>query len=223
MAEPLHSRLVMKKQIAVMFLASVLAACVGDTPSTEGGGGGGDGTGGGAGDGTGGGGGSGGGGGNGSGDGGGGGGGGSITATNFLAQMAQKFCDEAFTCKASFPTDAGVTFDDAFGASVQACVADSATYDMPAQVEAQITAGKIKYNGADAAACVAGITFPACTEFWANGPMFPAACATAMVGTVADGGACVVAYECSSPTSYCDETTKKCTADTGMARYVPQI
>lgn len=210
----------MKKQLAVMFLASVLAACAGDTPSTGGGGGGGDGTGGGAGDGTGGGGGGGGGGGSG---GGGGGGGSSISATDFLAQMAQKYCGEAFMCKASFPTDAGVTFDQAFGASAQACVADSAMYDMPAQVEAQITAGKIKYNGSDAAACVAGVTFPACTEFWQNGPTFPAACATAMVGTVADGGACITSYECSAATSYCDATTKKCTADAGNARYVPQI
>jgi hypothetical protein len=137
--------------------------------------------------------------------------------------MAQKYCDEAFMCKASFPADAGVTFDEAFGASAQACVADSATYDMPAQVEAKITAGTIKFNGADAAACVNGLTFPACDAFWQEGPMFPAACATAMVGTVADGGACVVDYECASFTSYCDETTQKCTADTGMARFVPQI
>jgi hypothetical protein len=206
MAESLHSRLVMKKQLAVMFLASVFAAActAGDAPST--GGGNGDGTGGGGG-----------------GNGSGGGGGSSISATNFLAQMAQKFCDEAFMCKASFPTDAGTTFDQAFGASAQACVADAAMYDMPAQVEAQIVAGKIKFNGADAAACVAGITFPACADFWANGPMFPAACANAMLGTIADGGACVVDYECSSNTSYCDATTKKCTADAGNARYIPQL
>jgi hypothetical protein len=137
--------------------------------------------------------------------------------------MAQKYCDEAFMCKASFPADAGVTFDEAFGASAQACVADAANYDMPAQVEAQITAGTIRFNGADAAACVAGIAFGTCQAFWDQGPTFPAACDTALVGTVADGGACIVDYECSSFTSYCDETTKKCTADTGMARYVPQI
>jgi hypothetical protein len=192
----------MTKRIATMFLASVLAACgVGAPPSSTGGGNG-DGTGGG----------------NGSGGGGGGGGGASITATNFLAQMAQKFCDQAFTCKATFPTDAGVTFADAFGASAQECVSDAAAADMPAQVEAAITAGRIKYNGVDAAACVSGITFPACAQFWDAGPTYPAQCANALVGTIADGGACVVGWECSSEASWCDATTKKCAPDTQQAR-----
>ena len=105
----------------------------------------------------------------------------------------------------------------AFGASESACVSDSAMYDMPAQVEAKIVAGTIHFNAADAATCLAGITFPACAMYWANGPNAPAACATALVGTIADGGACVVDYECSNGMSYCDETTKKCTVDT-MAR-----
>jgi hypothetical protein len=198
----------MTKRIATMFLASVLAACGVGAPPSPTGGGNGDGTGGGAGDGTGG----------GNGSGGGGGGGNGITATSFLAQMAQKFCDQAFMCQATFPADAGVTFADAFGASSQECVSDSAAADMPAQVEAQIAAGKIKYNGADAAACVSGLTFPACAMFWDQGPNYPAQCANALVGTVADGGACVVGWECSSATSWCDATTKKCAPDMQQAR-----
>jgi hypothetical protein len=205
----------MTKRFAAVLFVSVVAACVG-APPPDGGGGGGNGAGGGNGDGTGGGNGSGGGSGSGTGS-------TSITATQFLATFAQKFCDEAFTCKASFPTDAGVTFADAFGASASACVSDSAAYDMPAIVEQQITAGKIKFNGTDAATCVNGLTFPACATFWTDGPNTPTACNTAMVGTVADGTACLVDYECSGANSYCDPTGKKCTPDTTGARTTPKF
>lgn len=194
----------MTMHLRTILLLSLLGACVGAPPDSTGGGGGGNGSGNG----------SGGGGGGGSGEGSGGGGGGGMTATQFLAQMNDKYCTQAFACQASFPTDAGVTFTDAFGANVQACVAIGEQYDMPSAVEAAITAGTIHFNAADASACLGGITYPACAQFWDNGPNAPAACNTALVGTVADGGACATDYECSSATSYCDETSKKCTADT---------
>ena len=140
-----------------------------------------------------------------------GGGGGSMTATQYLTAMEMKYCDEAFSCQASFPTTTGVTFADEFGASASQCYSDGAAYDMPAQVEAEITAGKIHFDGAAAAACVAGISFGTCTDFWAGtGGTFPTACSTAMVGTVADGGACVVDYDCSSAQSVCDPTAHTC-------------
>lgn len=145
--------------------------------------------------------------------GGGGGGGGSMTATQYLTQMEMKFCDEAFTCKASFPTTQGVTFDQEFGTSASQCYSDGAAQDMPAQVEAEITAGKIHYDAAAAQACVTGLMFGACTDFWnGTGGTFPAECSTALVGTVADGGACVVDYDCSSAASVCDPTNHTCGA-----------
>ena len=140
----------------------------------------------------------------------GGGGGSSMTATQFLTQMEMKYCDEAFTCQASFPTDAGVTFADAFGASASVCYSDGAAYDMPASVETEITAGKIHYDAAAAASCVAGITYASCSDFWTNGGNYPASCDTALVGTVANGGACVVDYDCSSADSVCDPTAHTC-------------
>jgi hypothetical protein len=137
--------------------------------------------------------------------------GGSMTATQYLTAMEMKYCDEAFACQASFPTDQGVTFADAFGASASECYSDGAAYDMPAQVEAEITAGKIHYDGAAAAACVAGLSFGTCTDFWAGtGGTYPTECDTALVGTVADGGACVVDYDCSSAQSVCDPTAHTC-------------
>jgi hypothetical protein len=138
------------------------------------------------------------------------GGGGSMTATQFLTQMEMKYCDEAFTCQASFPASQGVTFADEFGASASVCYSDGAAYDMPAQVESEITAGKIHYDAAAAASCVSGVTFGACTDFWMNGGTYPAACDTALVGTIADGGACVVDYDCSSADSVCDPTAHTC-------------
>src|SRR5690242_15516089 len=98
--------------IATVFVAAC-AANVGDDFDDDGTS---DGTGTGNGSGTGGGSGSG----NGSGNGNGNGGGTqNMTATRFLEQINMKFCDEAFTCKGSFPTDEGGTFDEAFGASQQ--------------------------------------------------------------------------------------------------------
>jgi hypothetical protein len=65
--------------------------------------------------------------------------------------------------------------------------------------------------------------FPACTTFWQSGPTAPAACQTAIVGTIADGAACLVDYECSGTSSYCDATSKKCTPDTTTgARTTPR-
>jgi hypothetical protein len=139
-----------------------------------------------------------------------GGGGTGMTATQFLTQMEMKYCDEAFACQASFPTDQGVTFADAFGSSASQCYSDYAAYDMPAQVEAEITAGKIHFDASAGAACVAGIQFGACSDFWQNGGTYPAACDTALVGTVADGGACVVDYDCATGESVCDPTAHTC-------------
>ena len=86
----------------------------------------------------------------------------------------------------------------------------------------QIVAGKITFNPADAASCIAGITFGTCTEFWQTGGNFPQACATALVGTVADGGACVTHIDCTNPSSYCEGA--KCTPDATGARIVtPEI
>lgn len=192
-----------------IILVSVLAACGvgGEAPS------GGDGTVGGNGDGTG--------GGNGDGSGTGGGTGGTMSATRFLEEISKKFCDQGFTCKASFPTDQGGTFEEAFGASASACYADAAAANMPAQVEAQITAGKIEYKASDASACISGIAFGTCQEFWTTGPNMPAACDTVFVGKVADGQTCVTHIECTNIESYCDDTTNKCTPDQSGARTVP--
>jgi hypothetical protein len=189
----------------IIFASLVAAAgCVGEAPDPLGGGndnGGGGGGGGGSGD-----------------DSGGGGDPSSMTATKFLDELGKKFCDQAFSCRSSFPTDEGITFQEAFGATQQQCYADSLEWNEPQKVEQQIAAGKIKWNAADAAGCLAGITFGSCTQFWDQGPSMPASCDTALVGTVADGGACVTHLECVNALSYCDGSTRKCTPEPTGAR-----
>src|SRR5690242_8229335 len=85
---------------------------------------------------------------------------------------------------------------------------------MPAQVKTEISAGKILYDGDAAAQCLAGITFGTCADFWQNGGSEPAACDTTLQGTIADGGSCVVDYDCQNVQSICDPSTQTCGPDT---------
>ncbi len=124
-------------------------------------------------------------------------------------------------CMASFPTTNGVTFQDAFGATAQDCYAMSAMYNDPTKVQSEIDAGKIHYDGSAAATCVAGVTFPDCATYWQNGGNYPSACDTAMVGTVADGGACVVDFDCSNVQSICDQN--KCGPEPSQRLQAPQL
>jgi len=187
----------MTRMTSILFVSiTALAGCMTEVGGESGDPGGdvkGDGTGGGNGDGTGG--------------GGGGGGGGGISAAEFLTAIAKKECDDAFTCKASFPTDAGITFEEAFGASAQVCYGQAAEYYDAAAVQAGITAGKIAFDGNAAKACVDGMGAPTCATYWDEGPNAPAACATALVGKVATGGACAIDFECAGD-NWCDETNK---------------
>ncbi len=135
--------------------------------------------------------------------------GGSMTSAEFLTAIGHKDCDDAFTCKANFPTDAGVTFTEAFGANQTACYADAAQYYNATAVQAAITAGKIAFDGTAAKTCVDGFKAPTCSTYWTQGPDYVTACDTAMVGKVATGATCAVDFECAGE-NWCDDATKKC-------------
>lgn len=133
-----------------------------------------------------------------------------VTATELLDRIGTVECDQAFACKATFPTDQGATFEEAFGATAQACYADAAQFYDAAGVEASIAAGKIKFDTSAANACLAGlqgIATPACATFWADGVAFPNACDNVFAGTVAQGGACANDLECAGD-SICGDTNK---------------
>lgn len=140
-----------------------------------------------------------------------------------LEKVGQVECDQAFTCKASFPTDVGVTFEQAFGADQSACYADAAAYYDAAAVEAGITADRIGFDATAAADCLAGLSSaaaPVCTTFWTEGPAFPDACYTVFTGKVASGGACTIDFECSGEL-LCGDTSKTCEAAPAGARKAP--
>lgn len=157
------------------------------------------------------------------GGGGGGGGGGSgsgsggatATVADVLTRMDHAECDSAFACMATFPQGQGVTFSQAFGASAGACYTKFATsYYNATVVAASIAAGKITFNPGAGALCIAGLDAaaqPTCSTLWQTGPSFPAECGDALVGHVAQGGACTSDFECDL-TAYCDETSRRCTA-----------
>ena len=147
------------------------------------------------------------------------GGNGSMTLADYFTGLGHAECDDAFTCKATFPTANG-TFADAFGASSSACYGDAASYYDTAAVQAEISAGKITFDGSAAASCIAGMSAaPDCATYWTDGADYPAACDTALVGSVADGGACTIDFDCANLASYCT-TANKCGTDSS-ARTTP--
>jgi hypothetical protein len=136
--------------------------------------------------------------------------GGGMSTADYLNAMGHKECDDAFTCKANFPTDAGVTFAEAFGANQTACYGDAAMYYDATKVQAAINAGKITFDGNKAKTCIDGWKAPVCTTYWNDGPNAPADCDSVMIGKVALGGACTIDFECSGD-NYCEAS--KCTAE----------
>ena len=129
-----------------------------------------------------------------------------ITATAFITQYGDMQCGEAFTCEASYPAGAAATFADSWGPSVAACDANALAYYNPTKVELDIAKGRIAYDPSAAAACLAGIVFGTCTNFWQTYGSYPDACVHALVGSVANGGGCVTDFECAS--LYCTSTAK---------------
>ncbi len=142
-----------------------------------------------------------------------------MTPTQVVMKISNTECDQAHACKASFPTGQGATFDQVFGATVQACYTENADYWNAPAVEAGVTAGTIMFDQAAASECMSGTaTAPACATFWMEGPGLPDACWSTFTGTVAAGGQCMTDFACSGDL-YCGDAGT-CIADTA-ARTIP--
>jgi hypothetical protein len=135
---------------------------------------------------------------------------GSMTVLQYFTALGKKECDDEFACRATFPADDGLTFTEEFGADATACYADAAMYYDAAAVQDSVTAGRIAFDGASAAACVGGIPAPVCASYWTQGSPYPAACDKVLAGKVADGGACTIDFDCMDLESICEDTTKQC-------------
>ena len=133
-----------------------------------------------------------------------------LTVPEYLAAFSMQKCDEAFECMSTFPANSPISFASLYGESESVCYARSAQYYDATAVAASIAAGLITFDGAAAAACISGITAPACGTFWIEGPRYPEACKAALAGHVPDGASCSIDFECENSRSICDAVTKKC-------------
>ncbi|MEP6861589.1 MAG: hypothetical protein ABJE66_13265 [Deltaproteobacteria bacterium] len=137
-----------------------------------------------------------------------------MTATDFVGALDRGGCDEAFTCKSSYPSNAPVSFAEQFGSSNQQCYDLSVAYEQYSTINSEIAAGNITWNPTDAATCLATLTYPSsCATYWNNGATYPNACKTALQGHASNGSACLVDWDCSDFTAHCDGNSHKCSTN----------
>ena len=125
----------------------------------------------------------------------------SLSAGGFATGLASGFCGKAFECMSTFPGTAA-DFSAAFGADETAC---KAMFVSGAMLQAAVDAGRVTFNAADGSSCLSAINGFTCPQFWDPNTPFPTTCNTALVGTVATGGACTLNAECVSAS--CNGTT----------------
>jgi hypothetical protein len=129
---------------------------------------------------------------------------------DFLEQVGEVECDHAFLCRDEFPAaDFGISFDEFVGGNTaEECYDAAEATFQPDLVAASVAAGRIAYTEVAATECLAGISFPAtCAEYWMVGPTFPQICSAALIGTVADGGACTIDIDCTGADTFCESGT----------------
>lgn len=131
-----------------------------------------------------------------------------VDATGYLKRIATIHCDEAFMCRAEFPPDKGYTFEDQWGAEQSACQQRLLDQWNPRLIETEIAKGRVTFDGGAARACLDGVTFAACPDYWNRGIEWAEACYHVLVGHVSAGGQCDIDYSCSS--FNCDETMHAC-------------
>ncbi len=131
-----------------------------------------------------------------------------MTLSKYFDEIAEIHCNQAFSCRASFPTDRGYPFEDDWGTSVRECEALLVAAWNPAQVETEIAKGRITYDGAAAVSCLSGVAFAACPVYWQNGIDWAESCYHVVVGLVQTGGTCENDYSCTS--FVCDPTRHAC-------------
>ncbi|HTL38796.1 MAG TPA: hypothetical protein VL326_36950 [Kofleriaceae bacterium] len=130
------------------------------------------------------------------------------TATGYLTQIAGVYCSESFTCRADFPLDRGYTFEAQWGNSEDECTTRLLDGWNPAAIETEIAKGRAEYDGSAGIACLNGVTFGTCGDYWTAGIHWADACYHVIKGLVPAGGACDNAYACVS--QQCDAVAHTC-------------
>jgi hypothetical protein len=155
----------------------------------------------------------------------GGGGGPPGTLSGAFHDQFQRECQKAFDCKSSYlPAmhQNSASFEDFVGGTnVSGCVNTFQTFFQGTfgqgffmQLDASVSAGRIKYNSTDYETCANAGDMETCDQiFDQNGAtaMLPMACRTFFAGEVATSGACTLDFDCSVSTDGCDATSHTCT------------
>jgi hypothetical protein len=136
--------------------------------------------------------------------------------SGFITAFASSECMEAHSCRASFPTDAGVTFEEVFGATEAACETMALEYYQPDTVRTAVQSGTITFDRTAAENCLANINWGTCTQYFDGQSPLPASCGQALVGTVGHGGQCEIDLECSSDQDWCGDSSTCETIPTGQ-------
>ena len=130
-----------------------------------------------------------------------------INATDYLTQIAMIQCQQAFNCRATYPSGSS-SFDAMWSTSVQTCVAMLQAEWGVNTLESEIAKGRIEFDGSAALDCLAGVAFDACDMHWTNGIEWAESCYSVMVGKVPTGGSCESLYSCES--YVCDDVEHRC-------------
>lgn len=143
---------------------------------------------------------------------GGGDGGGFGSPTEAINASIDQTCSVAFECRDSFPPDQGFQFEDLFGNTEAECQTNIADVFDADALEASVDAGRVIFDGDDAATCLDAAADITCDQFWGIDDTFQDSptCDTAFIGTVADGGTCTIDDDCSNSASSCDEELLVC-------------
>lgn len=133
----------------------------------------------------------------------------SLTPAEYITQLAMTQCGQLFQCRPTFPGPPE-DFATYYGDMQSDCQALALDALEPAVLEGEVDKQRIVFDGAAAASCITGFGQPECTTFWTHDWLWAEPCYHVFSGTVPDGGACVIDFDCATPGSGCDPSFRRC-------------
>lgn len=126
-----------------------------------------------------------------------------LSAGEAIAAQVRLFCEAAHHCRDWYvePPEPIEPFEARYGSTESECV--EILLGQYGDVQASVDAGRILYDARDAEECIDRTYYGRCADFWRGAYVRPAACETAFVGIVPDGGFCTSELDCVDPSSRC--------------------
>lgn len=120
-----------------------------------------------------------------------------LTSSVFIERLITQECAAAFACKAQYPEGSHPSFDTAWGTDPNECLVTDRDYLARNKIATAIVAGTITFDPTSAEACLAAPGIPSsCSVLFADTFDWADSCYAALLGHVADGGACTTDWEC---------------------------